>query len=61
MLSLSERVSGLSCGMQDLLVLRYAESLVAVCGIWFPDWGLNPGSLHLEQGILATGPAGKSP
>ena len=34
--------------------------LVVACGIVFPDQGLNPGSLHLERGVSATGPSGKS-
>ena len=29
-------------------------------GILFPDQGLNPGPLHWELGVLATGPPGKS-
>ena len=32
--------------------------LVAACGILFPDQGLNPGTLHWERGVLATGPPG---
>ena len=28
--------------------------------IWFPDQGLNPGPLHWERWVLATGPPGKS-
>ena len=34
--------------------------LVAACGIEFPDQGSNPGPLHWEHGVLATGPPGKS-
>ena len=34
--------------------------LVAAYGIYFPDQGLNPGILHCELGVLATGPPGKS-
>ena len=30
------------------------------CGILFPDQGSNPGPLHWEHGVLATGPPGKS-
>ena len=30
-----------------------------MCGL-IPDQGLNPGPLHYECGILATGPPGKS-
>ena len=33
--------------------------LVAACGIYFPDQGLNLGPLHWESGVLATGPPGK--
>ena len=36
------------------------QTLAAACGIWFPDYGWNPGSLHWENGVLATGPPGKS-
>ena len=36
------------------------QVLVAVCGIYFPNQGLNLGSLHWERGVLATGPQGKS-
>lgn len=35
--------------------------LVAVCGIWFPDEGSNPGPLHWEHSVFATGPPGKTP
>ena len=31
-----------------------APDLVAAHGIQFPDQELNPGSLHCEQGALAT-------
>ena len=46
---------GFSCSIWNLLV--------AVCGIWFPDWGPNLGPLHWEQGVLhvPNGPPGKSP
>ena len=44
-------VPSLSCGVQDLSV--------ATCGIQFPDPGSNPGPLHWERGVLATGPLGK--
>ena len=36
------------------------ELLITACGIEFPDQGSNPGFLHWEHGVLATGPAGKS-
>ena len=35
------------------------ELLVATCGIQFPDQGSNPGPLHWECGVLATGSPGK--
>ena len=44
----------------QLLVLAH-EPLVAACGIYFPDKGLNPGPWHWELVVLATGPPGKSP
>ena len=43
---------GLSCGMQ--------ESLVVAHGIQFPDQGSNLGPLHWALKVLATGPPGKS-
>ena len=42
----------LCCGVRDLLV--------AACGIWFPDQGLNLGPLCWEHGVKGTGPPGKS-
>ena len=36
------------------------ELLVLACGIYFSDQGLNPGWLHGELKILATGPPEKS-
>ena len=55
---------GLSCSTWDLQSsLGHGESLVveckllvAECGILFPDKGSNPGPLHWENGVLATGP-----
>ena len=35
-------------------------SLIAACGIYFPDQGLNPGLLNWELGVLATGLPGES-
>lgn len=35
---------GLTCGMQDLLVVA--------CRIWIPDQGKNPGPLHWVLGVL---------
>ena len=34
-------------------MLWHAGSLVATCGIQFPDQGLNPGPLLWERGVLA--------
>ena len=51
----------LTCGTQDLASsVAVCKLLVVTCGIQFPAKGLNPGLLHWEQGILATGPPGKS-
>ena len=50
---------GLSCSMWDLQ-FQHTESLVVAYGPQFPDQGSNWGSLHLELGLLATGPPGKS-
>ena len=36
------------------------ESLVAVCGVLFPDQGLNLGTLRWDCEVLATGPPGQS-
>ena len=41
--------------------LWHSGFLVAACGISFPDRGLNPGFLHWEWRVLASGPPGKSP
>ena len=43
-----------------LLFMWLQQILVAACGIQFPDQGSNPDPLHWEQGVLATGPPGKS-
>ena len=46
---------------QDLLsLLRYERYLVVACGVQFPDKGPNPGPLHCDHGVLATGPSGRS-
>ena len=52
-------VLGLSCSMQDLFSCGMG-TLSSACGIQFPDQALNPGPLHWERGVLATGPPGKS-
>ena len=60
---------GLSCSTQDLQSsLQHVESLVVACkllvvawGIQFPNQGSNPGPLHWEHRVLASGPLGKSP
>ena len=41
--------------------LWQAGCSVVARGIQFPDQGSNPGPLHRELGVLATGPPGKSP
>ena len=46
--------------MTERLNLTGCEVLVAACGIQFPDQGWNPGPLHWEHGVLATGPPEKS-
>ena len=59
---------GLSCGTWDCpsslrraRFLTVAWGLLAVaCRIKFPDQGWNPGPLHWECGVLATGPLAKS-
>ena len=40
--------------------LRHAHSLVAACGVQFPDQRSNSGPLPWEQRVLATAPPGKS-
>lgn len=40
--------------------LWHAGSLVATCGILFPDEGSNAGSLHCQCRVSATGPQEKS-
>ena len=37
------------------------DFLVAAYGIYFSDQAWNPGPLHQECVVLATGPPGKSP
>ena len=51
-------VLDLSCSMRDLFSCSMG-TLSSACGIQFPDYGLNPGPLHWEHGVLATGPPGK--
>ena len=41
------RVFIVPCGIFDLFI--------AACGMWFPDQGSNPGPLHWEHAVLATG------
>lgn len=40
--------------------LQREGSLIAACGIQFPNQGLNPGPLYGKHRALATGPPGKS-
>ena len=59
---------GLSWSMQNFLSLLHhtrvlvaaCKLLVAACGISFPHQGSNPGPLHWECRVLATGSPGKS-
>ena len=48
-----------SWSMWDLLVVKCGH-LVAARGIQFPIQGSNPGTLHWEDGVSATGPPEKS-
>ena len=52
----------LSCspGIFLNVFLWLCQVLVVACRIYFPKQGLNPGPLHWEGGIVATGPPGKS-
>ena len=43
-----------------LLFIQLLWFLVAICGIYFPNQGTNPGPLHCEHRVLASGPPGKS-
>ena len=47
---------GLSCDMWGVFFVV----VVAACGIWLPDQGLNSGPLLWELGVLTTGPPGNS-
>ena len=54
-----------SCISRRILFQRAAGEaphwiLVAACGIFLPDQESNPGGLHGERGVLATGPTRKS-
>ena len=51
-LDMAPGVFRLGCGMPDFLSVA--------CGIYFSEQGLNPGPLHWECGVSATGPPGKS-
>ena len=50
----------LSCGSISAICCSTWDLLVAACGMSFPDWRLNAGSLHWECGVSAPGPPGKS-
>ena len=43
-----------------LVLVEECKLLVAAYGIKFPDQGLNPGALHWECRVLASGPPEKS-
>ena len=45
----------------SLLFLRHADSLAGAWRIRFHDQGSNPGPLHWERGVLATGSPGTPP
>ena len=51
-------IFNLCCGIRDFFFFLVAscELLVVACGIYFPNQRLNPGPLHWEQRVLATGP-----
>ena len=49
----------LRCSTWDLLA-AVCKLLVATRGLQFPDQGSNPGPLHWEHGVLATGQPVKS-
>ena len=57
-LVVAQGIFDLSCGMQDLSVAA-CKLLVTADGVQFPDQGSNPGLLHWERGVLATGPPWK--
>ena len=38
-------------------LIEACELLVVTCGVLFSDQGSNPGLLHWEHGVLATGPS----
>ena len=42
------------------LFIWLSQVFVKACGMQFPDQGQNPGPLHRERGLLATGPPVKS-
>ena len=48
-----------SCSMRTLLVSA-CKLLVEAYGILLPDQGYNPGPLHWEHEVLATGTPAKS-
>ena len=47
-------------GLNIYLFIWLCWVLVVACGIWFPDQGWDPGTLHWKRGVWATGPPGKS-
>ena len=72
-LCISLAAPGLSCSGRDLPygtwhlwfqragAVAACELSVAARGTKFPDWELNPGRLHGEHRVLASGPPEKSP
>ena len=49
------------CLLQVLVVVLGIFSCIMWDGIWFPEEGLNPGPLHWQCKVLATGPRGRCP
>ena len=45
----------------SFLIFKFFGCVLPHVGSWFPDWGSNPCPLHWENGVLITGPPGKSP
>ena len=48
--------AGSQLRLAGFLVVACELLVAASCGIQFPDWGSNPGSLHWECGVLTPAP-----
>ena len=46
--------------LKVFILVAACELLVATCGIYFPDQESNPGFVHWECWVLATGPLGNA-